>query len=87
MKENQKRTQRRLQLQKDMVCKALGLPEGAPESGPMSEAGLLHGPGPFSLQGAPALKEVLHSLPHLFSAALGGLKLFSLPLDPAGNKH
>ncbi|OWK08337.1 RGL1 [Cervus elaphus hippelaphus] len=40
VKENQKRTQRRLQLQKDMVRKALGLPEGQPGSRPVGVAGL-----------------------------------------------
>ena len=87
MKENQKRTQRRLQLQKDMVWKALGLPEGQPGSHPMWVAGLLLGTRTFRLRGAPAPKKVLVLFTSSVLSSPGRYqgKLFSLPLDPAGN--
>ena len=87
MKENQKRTQRRLQLQKDMVWKALGLPEGQPGSHPMWVAGLPLGTRTFRLRGAPAPKKVLVLFTSSVLCSPGRYqgKLFSLPLDPAGN--
>lgn len=87
VKENQKRTQRRLQLQKDMVQKPLGLPEGQPWSRPVGVAGLPLGTRTFHLQGAPALKKVLvlFTLSVLSSPGRSQGKPFSLPLDPAGN--
>ena len=87
MKENQKRTQRRLQLQKDMVWKALGLPEGQPGSHPMWVAGLPLGTRTFRLWGAPAPKKVLVLFTSSVLSSPGSYrgKLFSLPLDPAGN--
>lgn len=87
MKENQKRTQRRLQLQKDMVWKALGLPEGQPGSHPMWVAGLPLGTRTFRLWGAPAPKKVLVLFTSSVLSSPGRYqgKLFSLPLDPAGN--
>ena len=87
MKENQKRTQRRLQLQKDMVWKALGLSKGQPGSLPMWVAGLPLGTRTFRLQGAPAPQKVLMLFTSsvLSSPGRSQGKLFSLPLDPAGN--
>ena len=87
MKENQKRTQRRLQLQKDMVWKPLGLPDGQPRSHPVGVAGLLLGTRTFHLQGAPDLTKVLvlFTSSVLSSPGRSQGKPFSLPLDPAGN--
>ena len=87
MKENQKRTQRRLQLQKDMVRTPLGLPEGQPRSHPVGVAGLLLCTRTFHLQVAPNLGKVLvlFTSSVLSSPGRSQSKPFSLPVDPAGN--